>query len=113
MTYPLLLAGHDANFLETFALPLQCAALYSFGRARPPGSGYRWWYALGVTGAAGFLLRQTLVGIWLAIGVATLVSAVRPGGTRRLLVTSTLVGLGVASVVVPVGAYLLVNGAWG
>ena len=76
------------NLTEEFALPLQFAALALFTGGE---KGERPWKSLlvGVTAGAAFLLKQTLVGIWIAIaGVILLESVARRdwrGAARRLL----------------------------
>jgi hypothetical protein len=74
----LFLEYAQTSFVEFYALPLQFGALALYSR---PLSRSRT-IAIGALGGAAFLLKPTLVGIWVAIGVVELVrgrrAAVRP-----------------------------------
>ena len=83
------------NLTEEFALPLQFAALVLFASAKKADRFWEW-AAIGVAAGLAFLLKQTTVGVWLALGVVLqLESAARRdwrGAVRRLL--STCAGAG-------------------
>ncbi len=96
----------DGNFTEEYALPLQWLALCAFADAERRGR-YGWHgLAIGFTGAAAFLLRQNLVGVWLAIGLYLLFSAIGERRSGRVLRPLWLVFLGALLGVLPALAYL-------
>lgn len=101
----------DGNFTEGYALPLQWLALSLFAAAERHGR-YGWrGYAIGLAAAVAFLLRQNLVGVWVAIGLYLVGRAVwqrRPNGAVRPL---WLMLLGLASGLLPALAYLAYHGA--
>jgi hypothetical protein len=98
--------GTQTSFVELYALPLQFAALglYSTPTARRTGlSGM----LLGLAG----LLKPTLIGTWVAIGLRELWSAVRSDGRRAALGRIMLLGLGAAAVVaLAVAAFAVAGG---
>ena len=61
----------QGSFVEFFALPLQFGALLCLGEIRAITTARA--AALGVLGGAALLFKPTLVGIWIAIGLVTLV----------------------------------------
>ena len=72
VTFPrLFLELGQGSFVEFFALPLQFGALLLLGeiRAMTLGRGV----AIGALGGAALLFKPTLVGVWIAIGLVTLV----------------------------------------
>ena len=72
VTFPrLFLELGQGSFVEFFALPLQFGALLCLGEIR--AMTFRRGVALGVLGGAALLFKPTLVGIWIAIGVVTLI----------------------------------------
>jgi 4-amino-4-deoxy-L-arabinose transferase-like glycosyltransferase len=90
------------DLTESFALPLQFAALLLFAAAARARGSVWLWFLTGIVGGVAFALRQNLIGVWLAIVVWVLVEALR---TRDL-------GL-VPRVVVPVGlGGLAITGVW-
>jgi len=92
------------NLTEEFALPFQFLALVLFANAREAERSWKW-VLTGVAAGLAFLLKQTTVGIWLALGgVLLLESAARRdwrAGTRRLLWT----GAGAGAVCAAVGVF--------
>ena len=100
----------DGNLTEEYALPLQWLALWLFYHAEKRGR-YAWeGYAIGLTGALAFLLRQNLVSVWLAIGAYLLLRAAWRGSWRGLapLVAAIAAASGVLAVV---GGYFAAQGA--
>ena len=78
------------NLTEEFALPLQFLALLLANSASSKKANRFWkWVAIGAAAGLAFLLKQTLVGVWIAIaGVILLESAARRdwrGAASRLL----------------------------
>jgi len=96
----------DGNFTEEYALPLQWLALCVFFDAERRGR-YGWrGLAIGFMGAVAFLLRQNLVGVWLAIGLYLLLCAIAERRPGRVLRPLLLMFLGAVLGVLPVVAYL-------
>ncbi len=106
-----LLLFEGGNYPEEFALPVQFAALYLSWRALEAGSGRGRWYTIGTLAAIAFLLKQNLIGIWLAIGVYLLVRAVSRGSYRASLIALAQMLAGAASIVVIVLVYFSSTGA--
>ena len=66
----LFLEYGQSSFVEFYALPLQFGALYLLKDSGPPRTGRG--IAIGALGGAALLLKPTLVGLWIAIGLVTL-----------------------------------------
>jgi hypothetical protein len=66
----LFLEYGQTSFVEFYALPLQFGALALLRDTRPPTAARA--VSIGVLGGAAFLLKPTLVGIWIAIGLVLL-----------------------------------------
>jgi hypothetical protein len=79
--------GHT-NFVEFFALPLQLGALLLYVRPLTTSRAL----TIGVLGGAAVLFKPTLVGIWIAIGLVTLVQ-------RRRQAVGTVAALALGAVV--------------
>lgn len=92
----LFLEYGQTSFVEFYALPLQFGALLLW--TRPPTLARA--LAIGLLGGAAFLLKPTLVGIWLAIGLVVLV-------TRRRAAVATVATMTVGGL-----APLIVVAAW-
>lgn len=70
----LVLVLEQGNLTEEYALPFQFAGLYLFARAERRGR-YGWLgIGMGLAMAGAFLLKQTLVGVWLVIGLYILIT---------------------------------------
>ena len=82
LVYSARLSQGGGNHAEPYALVLQFAALALFAAAEEKGKPRRRVLALlGALGAAAFMLRPNLVGVWLAIGIHWL--AYRHDAARR------------------------------
>ncbi|HEX9017548.1 MAG TPA: glycosyltransferase family 39 protein [Anaerolineaceae bacterium] len=97
------------NLTEEFALPFQFAALLLFAGmedGRRPG-----WrgYVLGVAMGCAFLLKQTLVGVWLAIGIYLLAAALFTRAYRGLWILAQMLA-GFAVVLLASLAYFALRG---
>jgi hypothetical protein len=100
----LFLERGQTNFVEFFALPLQFGALLLY-------TGRLTWQralAIGVLGGAAFLFKPTVIGIWLAIGVVTLVSR-----RRAALAPLALIATGVLIPVAAVAVWAAARGVLG
>jgi hypothetical protein len=86
----LFLEYGQTSFVEFYALPLQFGALFLLGeiRALTPARAI----AIGVLGGAAFLLKPTLVGIWIAIALVVLLQ-------RRRSALMPLAGIAVGGLV--------------
>ncbi len=105
---PLLIGG---NLTEEYALPLQFGALALFFDAETEGR-YGWrGYALGLTAAGAFLLRQNLVGVWLAIALYLVLRAAGERRPARCLRPLSMMLLGAAGLLLPAAAYFAYRGA--
>ena len=83
LVYSARLVHGGGNHAEHYALILQFAALALFAAAEEEGKPRRRTLALlGALGAAAFMLRPNLVGVWLAIGIHWL--AYRHGAARPI-----------------------------
>lgn len=100
----LFLEYGQTNFVEFFALPLQFGALLLY---RPSLTTSRA-LAIGVLGGAALLLKPTLIGIWLAIGVALLMTR-RPSA----LFTSAAIAFGAIIPVLLVSVWATSRGVFG
>lgn len=96
------------NYTEEFALPLQIAALWLFAKAERTPGGKGWWFLIGTTGAAAFLLRPNNAGIQLSIGLYLLFEGLVQ---RKGLVNLVWLALGGGAVLVPAGVFVAANGA--
>jgi hypothetical protein len=98
--------GTQTSFVELYALPLQFAAfgLYSVPTPRRTAvSGV----LLGLAG----LLKPTLIGTWVAVGLRELWRAVRSDGRRAAVGRGALLGLGAGAVlVIAVAAFAFAGG---
>lgn len=97
---PTMIEG--GNLTEEYALPLQFAALWLIldtERSHPQN-----WrnFAIGVTGAAAFLTKQTSIGVWLAIAIYLIINRLRAYQPARLARELGLIALGSLAVVIPV-----------
>ncbi len=100
---PGLLIG--GNLTEEYALPLQFAALCLFVDAERRGH-YGWrGYVIGLTAGGAFLLRQSLVGVWLAIALYLALRAGRKRGLRHALNSLRVMLLGAAGPLMLVAVY--------
>jgi hypothetical protein len=100
--------GQQTSFVEFYALPLQAAAL-ALVAARPSlRFSRRDALALGALAALAFLLKPTLVGLWLAIGIAV-VWRQRGAALQRI---GDMVAGG-AAVLGVIGIFFLARGALG
>ena len=57
----------DGNLSEEYALPLQFAALWLVYDIDKPDFSKKQYFLIGLTGAVAFFLKQTTIGIWIAI----------------------------------------------
>ena len=96
LVYSARLAQGGGNHAEPYALVLQFAALALFAAAEEKGKPRRRVLALlGALGAAAFMLRPNLVGVWLAIGIHWLAyrhDAARPIDAARRHVAARRIG---------------------
>lgn len=97
------------NQTTDWTLPLQFGALLLFTRAEAHEKPERGYFLIGLLGGLAFLIKQTAVGVWLAIGVLLLIWALRrePKAWRKLGVMTG----GVLAVVLAVGLYFFAKGA--
>jgi len=99
------------NRPEEYALPLQFGAIALYLAERRSGPS-RWrWAAIGITAAFALMLKPTLLGMWAAISLA---EAARAWQLRSLgaVAPAVLLGaVGFLAVILPVGVYLIANGA--
>lgn len=73
ITFSVVMEG--GNFTETYALLFQYFTLIMFFTKDTSASPVRSWALIGAAGALSFLLRQNLIGIWVAIGLRELLTA--------------------------------------
>jgi len=97
------------NQTTDWTLPLQFGALLLFLRAENHEKPERSYLLIGLLGGLAFLIKQTAVGIWLAIGVLLLAWALRrkPKAWRKL----GLIAAGALVVVLAAAMYFLSRGA--
>lgn len=100
----------DGNFTEQYALLFMFIALWRFA---PLQQITRYdALILGLTGAASFLYRQNLIGVWLVIGLYWTIELLLTRNWRKY---GQIVGLAVVSGITPlllVGAYFAAQGAF-
>ena len=99
------------NLTEEFALPLQFVALFLFVRAQSRGPTAWQGLAIGATGAAAFLLRQNLVGVWLSIAIYLLVSGAVSRKWRQHFTQLACVLVGGAGIIALVVVYFAAHDA--
>ncbi len=103
-------AGDSA---EEWCMPLLAVCLYGLVKAcmerRPLG--LRWAFAAGVLGGCVLWIKYSMLGFFLAWGVAMLVMALRWKGWREALAECGAVLLGAAAATLPWVVYFGVNGA--
>ncbi|HET9808517.1 MAG TPA: hypothetical protein VFQ66_02390 [Candidatus Limnocylindria bacterium] len=93
----LFLEYGQVTFVEFFALPLQFGALLLLRDVRTLSAGRA--VAIGALGGAALLLKPTLVGIWIAIGIVTLVERRRGAfAPLALIATGALLPLAIVAV---------------
>jgi len=99
------------NRPEEYVLPLQFGAIALYLAERRAGPS-RWrWAAIGIAAAFALMLKPTVLGVWAAIYLA---EAARAWQLRSLgaLARPVLLGaFGLLAVILPVGVYLVANGA--
>jgi len=97
------------NQTTDWTLPLQFGALLLFTRAENHEKPERSYFLIGLLGGLAFLIKQTAVGIWLALGVLLLAQLIRrkPGALKKF----GLMSAGVGAVLLVVGAYFYSQGA--
>ncbi len=100
----LFLERGQTSFVEFFALPLQFGAMLLYTRPLT----WRRALGIGVLGGAAFLFKPTLVGIWLAIGLVTLVTS-----RGKALAPLTLIASGALIPLATVGAWAAARGVLG
>ncbi|MEO8632251.1 MAG: glycosyltransferase family 39 protein [Chloroflexota bacterium] len=92
----LFLEYGQTSFVEFYALPLQFGALLLLKDVRTPSTGRA--IAIGALGGAAFLLKPTLVGVWLAIGLVMLLRSRRTSVMPLALVaTGALLPIGIVA----------------
>ena len=100
------------NLTEEYALPLQFAALYLLSVSDNDKSfGWRG-YLFGITLACAVLLKQTLVGIWIAIFIYLIISKI---GSKSWIGSVDLLSifLGAGSIILVCTTYFFVNNSLG
>jgi hypothetical protein len=100
----------QGNFTEQYAQLFQFAALYLFVALKQQPKQWHG-YAVGMAGALAFLLRQNLIGVWVAIGLYLIGEAIF---TRKWRENLRLLGRMVIGGIVPlllVGVYFALHGA--
>lgn len=103
--------GRQTNFPELFALPLQVLALGLFaGEESRPRPTWRT-AAIGASGAAALLLKPTVVGIWVAIGLVLVFTRLRSNGWSDLARRGLLIVAPAAALLGVVGVWLASRGA--
>jgi 4-amino-4-deoxy-L-arabinose transferase-like glycosyltransferase len=109
-----LVAAHlltKDNYTEQYALPFQFLALTLFVLAERRGRMGWLGFAIGAAGGISFMLRQNLIGVWVAIGVYLLIER---GFTRRwraLARDLAPIVLGGLAVILVISAYFAAAGA--
>jgi hypothetical protein len=99
------------NRPEEYALPFQFGAIALFLAERRAGpSGWRW-AAIGVTAGFAVMLKPTVLGVWAAIYLAQAARAWQLRSLRAIARPALHGALGAALVTLPVGVYLVANGA--
>jgi hypothetical protein len=100
----LFLENLQTNFVEFFALPLQFGALLVYRRPLTVPRAL----AIGVLGGAALLLKPTLIGIWLAMGVALALTR-----QRSAILASVAIPIGAIVPLLPVAAWAMSRGVFG
>jgi hypothetical protein len=100
--------GTQTSFVELYALPLQMAAFAAIAADPDMRVGRRTPLALGVLAGLGFLLKPTLIGTWIAIGVVVLWKE-----RRRSIGVLVAMAAGGAAVVTVAALYFAARGALG
>lgn len=101
------------NLAEEFALPCQFASLYLFYVSEKRGV-YSWrGFVIGSLAAVSFLLKQNLIGIWLAIGIYILANRMIAHRWHRLGKDLGVILLGASFVLACVTIYFIYNNALG
>jgi len=100
------------NFTEEYALVCQFLSLYIFVRAQRRG-GYRFSEGVwtGILFALSFMLKQNLIGVWLAIGFYLLVKHISAKNWRGLLKDYSAIAIGFLSVIAAIVYYFWSNHA--
>ena len=100
----------QGNFTEQYALLFQFTALYLFIALKQQPKQWHG-YAVGMTGAFAFLLRQNLIGVWVAIGMYLLGEALLTRKWRENLQLLRRMVIGGIVPLVLVGVYFALYGA--
>jgi hypothetical protein len=101
----------SGNFTEEYALPLQFGALWLCYESEKKGYyGYRA-VLIGLAAALAFLLKQNLIGVWIAIGLYVVVSRVVSYRWSELLKVLGLMLAGAVSVFLLTIIYFAANNA--
>ncbi len=102
----LFLEYGQTSFVELYALPLQFGALLLLREPRSLSTGRA--VAIGALGATALLLKPTLVGIWIAIALVTLIQR-----RRGALASLAAVALGAIGPIAIVAAWAAARGVLG
>ena len=106
-----VLTRGDGNFTEEYALPFQFLALLLLAGAMGEPVRVVRLLAVGALGALAFLLKPSLVGIWLAAGLAVLLLGAVQRRWRVTLARLAALGGGAVGVLLLVAAWLAARGA--
>ncbi len=107
---PVLQAG---NLTEEYALPFQFAALWLVGGIGEPRLAGRRGVILGILGALAFFLKQTTIGIWIAILLYQTVRQIGAGEVKEWLAGVVSVAAGAGIVCILIGAFFAWQGTLG
>lgn len=73
------------NISEEYALPLQALVLWLFFRNNDKSFSFRNWIFIGLTGTTALFIKQTTIGLWIAIIIFTIVSECKQKQFLRLI----------------------------
>ena len=99
------------NFTEEYALLFQFLAILLFFIAETNNRNVWYFFLIGVTGAISFLLRQNLIGIWLAIYIYLLFERFITRELKRLVADFFYILIGTLSVIGIIVLYFSAFGA--
>lgn len=101
------------NSTEAYALPLQFGAMFLFYSLEKDKK-YGWrWFLIGLVGGAAFMIKQPLIGLWIAICIYLVITRLKDKNTKNLKYTLLPLIAGVIGFTGLIFIFFAVQGAFG